>query len=50
MVGFGARDFVHGANMAKPKKLRSGLGWADEAKIYFLRETKNTQKLQNRKR
>ena len=35
-MGFGARDFVHGANAAKPKKLRS---WAaDEVKIHFLRE------------
>jgi len=42
-VGFGARDFVHGANAAKPRKLRT---WAvGEAKIHVLRESKNTQKL-----
>ena len=37
-MGFGARDFVHGANAAKPKKLRS---WgADEEKLHFLEKQK----------
>ncbi len=37
-MGFSARDFVHGANAVKSKKLRS---WAaDEAKLHFLRNKK----------
>ena len=37
-VGFGARDFAHGANAAKPKKLT--LPSVIIPKIRFLRETK----------
>ena len=43
-MGFGARDFVHGANTANPQKLR--LPMVNEVKIHFLKETKNTKKLE----
>ena len=37
-MGFGARDFVHGANAATPQKRKSG--GVDEAKIHvFERNT-----------
>ena len=36
-MGFGARDFIHGANTANPKKLR--LPMVNEPKIHFPRET-----------
>ena len=42
-MGFGARDFVHGANIANPKKLR--LPMINEATIQFLREAKLIKKL-----
>ena len=41
-VGFGAGNFAHKANAAKPKKL--SLPWVIESKIRFLRETKMSLK------
>ena len=41
-MGFGARDFVHGANAAKPKKLRSPSG--RRSKTHFFKKTKKILK------
>ena len=39
-MGFGARDFVHGVNAAKPKKLRSWEADASEIHLFFKRINK----------
>ena len=43
-MGFGARDFVHGANAAKPKKLRSPSGRRSE-NPFFERNKKCSKKM-----